>query len=56
MGGPYTIRVLMLKAVGHGGHDPDRISFSKALGIARHPSHDPQAPHCAGQPDAASCQ
>ena len=31
----YSIRVLMHEAATHSGHDPDRISFTKAVRIAR---------------------
>ncbi len=31
----YAIRSLMSQAADHGGHDPDRVSFTAALRIAR---------------------
>ena len=32
----FAIRTLMAEAAGHGGHDPDRVSFVAALRITRH--------------------
>ncbi len=45
----YAIRTLMCEAADHAGHDPDRLSFTAALRIARRSTAQddfPPSPYC----------